>query len=86
FKVQISSSSNEIPLDSDLFTDFNDVEEFRSDNAYKYAVGKKLKYDDIVEYSKLVKSRFPDAFIIAVKNGEIISVREALHELYNKQN
>jgi N-acetylmuramoyl-L-alanine amidase len=86
FKVQISSSSNEIPLDSDIFKNFTNVEEFKTNNAYKYAVGKKIKYDDIVEYSKLVKNKYPDAFIIAIKNGEIISIQEALHELYNKQN
>ncbi len=86
FKVQISSSSNEIPLDSDIFEDFNNVEEFKTNNAYKYAVGKKIKYDDIVEYSKGVKNKYPDAFIIAIKNGKIISIQEALHELYNKQN
>lgn len=86
FKVQISSSANEIPLDSEIFEDFNNVEEFKANNAYKYAVGKKLKYDDIVEYSKFVKDKYPDAFIIAIKNGEIISIQEALHELYNKQN
>ncbi len=86
FKVQISSSSNEIPLDSDLFSEFLDVEEFRTNNAYKYAVGRKLKYDDIVEYSKWVKNKYPDAFIIAIKNGKIISIEEALHELYNTQN
>ncbi len=86
FKVQITSSSNEIPLSSDFFADFKNVEEFKSNNSYKYAVGTKLKYDDIVEYSERVKNKYPDAFIIAVKNGEIISIQEALHELYNKQN
>lgn len=86
FKVQISSSTNEIPLDSDLFEEFHDVEEFITNSSFKYAVGKKLKYDDIVEYSKWVKNKYPDAFIIAIRNGEIISVQEALHELYNKQN
>lgn len=47
FKVQISSSSNRIPLNSDLFTDFKDIEEFKNHNAFKYAVGSKLKYDSI---------------------------------------
>jgi N-acetylmuramoyl-L-alanine amidase len=84
FKVQVISSSGNIPINSDIYKEFNDVEEFNINNIYKYAVGTKTKYDDIVEYSKLVKSKYPDAFIIAIKEGKIISVQQALNELYNK--
>jgi N-acetylmuramoyl-L-alanine amidase len=83
FKVQITSASNSIPLDSDVFKEFNDMEEFRINDIYKYAAGTKSTYNDIVEYSKWVKNKCPDAFIIAVKNGQIISIQEALQELYN---
>ena len=37
----------------------------------------------IVEYSKSVKSRFPDAFVIAVKDDKIIPLSKALKELKN---
>jgi N-acetylmuramoyl-L-alanine amidase len=84
FKVQIASSSNKLLPDSDIFKDYNDVEEFTINNTYKYAVGIKFKYDEIVEYSKWVKNKYPDAFIIAVKEGQIITVQQALQELYNK--
>ncbi len=84
FKVQIVVSSAPIPLNTEQFKDLPEIEEFKSNQFYKYAVGHKKKYDDIVEYSKWVKNRFPDAFIIAVKNGHIIPIQEALNELYNK--
>ena len=84
FKVQVVVSSTPISLNSEQFKDFSDIEEFRTNQFYKYAVGYRVKYDDIVEYSKWVKSRFPDAFIIAIKNGEIVPVQEALNELYGK--
>jgi N-acetylmuramoyl-L-alanine amidase len=84
FKVQIASSSNKVEPDSDIYNEYNDVEEFDINNTFKYAVGIKFKYDDIVEYSKWVKSKYPDAFIIAVKEGRIIPVQQALQELYNK--
>ncbi|MBN1598201.1 MAG: N-acetylmuramoyl-L-alanine amidase [Bacteroidales bacterium] len=83
FKVQITASSNSIPLSSELFLGFSDIEEFKANNIYKYAVGNLPKYDDIVEYSKWVKNKYPDAFIIAVKNGEIITIQQALNEMYN---
>ncbi|MBN2212859.1 MAG: N-acetylmuramoyl-L-alanine amidase [Bacteroidales bacterium] len=80
FKVQIAVSANPIPLDSDFFKELNDVYEYKQDHLYKYAVGSKRNYNQIVEYSKWVKNRFPDAFIIAVKNGKIISMEQALKE------
>lgn len=84
FKVQIISSSTSLPINSDIYKEFRHVEEFALNNTFKYAVGSEAKYDDIVEYSKLVKNKYPDAFIIAVKQGKIISVQQALNELYNK--
>jgi len=84
FKVQIVVSSAPISLSSGQFKDFTEIEVFRMNQLYKYAVGYKVKYDDIVEYSKWVKSHYPDAFIIAVKNGQIVPIQEALNELYGK--
>ena len=84
YKVQISSSPNKVPLDSGTFGRFKDLEEFKVDSVYKYAVGKEASYNDILNYSKKVKGTFPDAFIIAVKNGKIISLREASNDQSNK--
>jgi N-acetylmuramoyl-L-alanine amidase len=81
FKVQISSSSVPVPLNSTEFKEFSDVEEFKINDVYKYAVGTKKNYDEILTYCKSVKNSFPDAFIIAVKAGKIISVPDALTEL-----
>lgn len=83
FKVQITASSHVIPLDNDLFKDFNDVEVFHVGDVYKYAVGTEYSYSKVEEYSKRVKNRFPDAFIIALKNGQIIPLEEALKEINN---
>ena len=80
-KVQIVSSEVSIDLNSELFSAFSDIEEFKVDQTYKYAVGYKYSYNEILEYSKWVKSRLPDAFIIAVKNNAIIPIPEALKEL-----
>jgi N-acetylmuramoyl-L-alanine amidase len=81
FKVQISSSSVSVPLNSTEFNDFTDIEEFKINEVYKYAVGMKKDYGEILTYSKWVKNRYPDAFIIAVKDGKIIPVPDALNEL-----
>jgi N-acetylmuramoyl-L-alanine amidase len=83
YKVQISSASESIPPDEEIFTKFNNVEVFVNGGIYKYAVGSETEYTRIVEYSKTVKSYFPDAFIIAIENGRIIPVQEALQRTQN---
>ncbi len=54
FKVQITASSHVIPLDNDLFKDFNDVEVFHVGKIYKYAVGTKYSLEEAEEYSNYV--------------------------------
>ncbi len=84
FKVQITSGMNAIPVNSNIFKDLNDVEVFKSDDIYKYAAGSKTTYAEILDYSKQIKNKYPDAFIIAIKEGQIIPVQEAIEELNNK--
>jgi N-acetylmuramoyl-L-alanine amidase len=81
FKVQVLVSSKEIPVKSELFKGLNDVEMYKMSKIYKYAVGNEHSYQKITEYSKNVKQHFPDAFIIAVKGDEIISVSQAMKEI-----
>jgi N-acetylmuramoyl-L-alanine amidase len=78
YKVQILYSENKVDLNSDLFKDFNDVEEIPYNGKYKYVVGSKPTYAEAIEYSKWVKNRHPDAFIVAVSNGKIIPLSEAI--------
>ena len=47
--------------------DLTDVSEYHVGNIYKYAVGSSQTFQEIITYSKQIKERFPDAFIIAVK-------------------
>ncbi len=81
FMVQISSSKNPIPLNSDFFKGLKNVEELKTTDGYKYVIGRKPSYDKIQEYSKIIKNYFPDAFVIALRNGKIIPVKEALKEI-----
>ncbi len=78
FKVQIASSKLKIPLDSPTFKNYKDVVEFESKGRFKYAVGNMISYDDILEFNKKVRLDFKDSFIIAIRNGEIISLSDAL--------
>ncbi len=83
FKVQILNSENQVSLSNELFKDFNDVEEIATTDTYKYVVGSANSYKEALEYSKWVKSRYPDAFIVAVSQGKIVPLSDALKETKN---
>lgn len=77
FKVQVTVSSNPIPSNSPLFKNLSNVEELTVDGLYKYVVGNKTSYNETLEFCQQVKKIFPDAFIIAFKDGKPIPVDQA---------
>jgi N-acetylmuramoyl-L-alanine amidase len=84
FKVQIAASSNPISLSSRTFKGLTGICEYHVGDIYKYAVGSSPTFQEIIAYSKQVKERFPDAFIIAVKDSGIIPLDQALQETQQK--
>jgi len=81
FKIQVSSSSKHVPLDSPVFQGLNELQEIEYNGIYKYAIGNEIDFNNILKQRENIKSRFPDAFIIALKNGKIIPLNEALKEI-----
>jgi N-acetylmuramoyl-L-alanine amidase len=80
YKIQITVSSKPIKSDSPLFKGLTGISEYHIDNKYKYAVGNSRTFQDALAFSKQVKEKFPDAFIIAVKENKIIPLDQALKE------
>lgn len=78
FYVQIQSSDKKIKQFK-----INNVEELVIDNSYKYICCKSLKYSEVAEKQKEIKKHYPDAFIIALKNGKKIPISEALKQTKN---
>lgn len=81
FKVQIAASSRILPKSSSVFKGQTGVKEYHVGNMYKYAVGSCRTFQEALTYSRQVKERFPDAFIIAVKEDMIIPLNQALIEI-----
>jgi len=87
FSVQITSSSKSISLESDYFKEcenidgHNGVKILYANGLYKYAIGNEDNYSTIVKLSEKVKKVYPDAFVIATRNNEVITVGQALEEL-----
>ncbi len=81
FKVQIAASTRRFDLNAPLFKGEKDVKEFVVGKMYKYAVGESTSFDEIIAYNKKVREKFPDAFVIAVRENEIIPLQQALKEI-----
>ena len=81
FRVQLASSRKRIPINPKNFKNVDNVIEISSNGVYKYVVGNKRNYQEIVEYCQKIRKFFPDAFIIATKGGKAIPMDEALKEL-----
>jgi N-acetylmuramoyl-L-alanine amidase len=80
FKVQITASSRKLQITTGNFKGLAGVSEYLVGNIYKYAVGSNRTFQEAIAYSKQIKEKFPDAFIIAVKDNKIIPLNQALDE------
>ncbi|MBN1157973.1 MAG: N-acetylmuramoyl-L-alanine amidase [Bacteroidales bacterium] len=80
FKIQVTVSSKSIPLNAPLFEGLKEVSEYQVDGLFKYAVGGSHTFEEIMAYSNKIRERFPDAFIIGIKDGAIIPLSQALSE------
>lgn len=79
FKVQIASSQKKIETKAYNFKGLKNIESIKVGKFYKYYYGKTTNYKNIQTLLKRVKKKgYKSAFIAAFKNGEKISVKEAL--------
>lgn len=79
FKIQISSSRKKISTKSYNFKGLKNVERVKVQSFYKYYYGKTSNYNNIKTLLKRVKKKgYRSSFIAAFKNGDKISVKDAL--------
>jgi len=81
FKVHLISSKNQIPLNSQIFEGLGPIEEYQASGAYTYLAGESFVYKEIAELHKKATRKFPEATIVAFKNGRLIKLEKALKSL-----
>ncbi len=82
FKVHLISTKNQIPEDSKIFEGLKTkVEEYSTSGAYSYLTGSSNSYDEISGLHKKVRAKFPEATIVAFKNGRLVKLEKALKSL-----
>jgi phospholipid/cholesterol/gamma-HCH transport system substrate-binding protein len=82
FKVHLISTENKVPADAEIFKEVEtEIEEYTTSGVYSYLTGSTNSYDEIAELHTKVKKNFPDATIVAFKNGRLIKLEKALKSL-----
>ena len=81
FSIQISSSKNKISPDPSSFKGLKGVVVVQDGRWYKYLVDQETNYHNALEKCQAIKKKFPDAFVVASKNGKLIPLNDALIEI-----
>jgi N-acetylmuramoyl-L-alanine amidase len=78
FKIQIFASRKKLPPNAPDFKGIKEIAFYEEDGLYKYTVGAESDYNNILKLRNEIKTKFPEAFIIAFKGNNKISIKEAL--------
>jgi phospholipid/cholesterol/gamma-HCH transport system substrate-binding protein len=78
FKIHLISSQTRVPLDSDRFKGLEPIEEYEVSGAYTYLFGATNSFSEALELQKKAQVLFPDATIVAFRNGRLIKLERAL--------
>ncbi len=80
FKVQIVASSRRLAKGDAAFKGLDNISSYSEGGMYKYTYGASENYNEIYSLRKQILDKFPQAFIIAFKNGEKTDVNSAIRE------
>ena len=80
FKVQIFASSALIKAGDSRFKGLSGVGHYQDGGMYKYTVGDSTDYNAINRLRREISDKFPQAFVIAFKDGVRMDVNEAIRE------
>lgn len=82
FKVQVFAVSKKLSANDPLLKGHNDFDTYSDSNSHltKYTIGSSTDYASIVELRDKLKSDFPQAYIVAFKDGKLMNLSQAINE------
>lgn len=86
FKLQIMVSSRKLRQGDAHFKGETDYDYYQEGGMVKYTMGASTNYNEIYRLRKSLADKFPEAFIIAFKNGEKYDVNQAIKEFKQNKN
>ena len=86
FKLQIFVGNRNLRKGDAHFKGETEFDSFQEGNQVKYTLGASTNYNEIYRLRKEKMEKFPEAFIIAFKNGEKYDVNQAIREFKQNRN
>lgn len=86
FKVQILVSSRVLRKGDAHFKGEENYGSYQESGMVKYTIGASANYNEIYQLRKSLLDKFPEAFIIAFKNGKKYDVNQAIREFKQNKN
>ena len=80
FKVQIFASSALVKAGDTRFKGLSNTGYYKDGGLYKYTVGDSTDYNAINRLRREISDKFPQAFVVAFKDGVRMDVNEAIRE------
>lgn len=85
FKVQVLASSTKLSQQSPRLKGESGADYYQEGGLYKYTFGASTNYNEIAQLRRRLLEKFPEAFIIAFKDGVKVDVRQAIQEFKSKK-
>ena len=85
FKVQIFASSALIKAGDARFKGLTGVGHYQDGGMYKYTVGDSVDYNEVTRLRREISDKFPQAFVIAFKDGVRMDINQAIREFKSKK-
>ncbi len=81
YSVQIGASKNKIDPSPSNFKGEKNVFRKESKDIVRYFSGRFDNYDEAVKEKNRIEKKFPECFVVAFENNELISVKKAMEKL-----
>ncbi len=85
FKVQVFTCSTRLPANSPKLKDLTDMDCYQENGMFKYTVGASTDYQEVSRLRRQLTERFPQAFIVAFRDGQRTDVQKAIQEYKNSK-
>ncbi len=86
FKVQIMASSRHLDGNAAVFKGLDNIGSYEEGGLYKFTYGSSVDYNEISALRKSILDKFPEAFVVAFKDGRKMNVAEAIREFKSNRN
>lgn len=80
FMVQVATSSARNEIKPENFKGLNNITEIAENDRYKYLAGSFSEYSEAVKFRKKISDLYPDAFVVAVRNGISVPLQKAIED------